>query len=208
MQGFQLKDQKCGKLIDALVIALIIVLMSPSSYFGEILQNIYTIPLFVKYYCRKNFHADWKQVFVIQWVWWKDQKTLSDQDSLWQSFLSSAGRLVRVFSASQSRNLDDFYFLLRSCDGACPLHNTPVSMCAFPHCDFVCYFCAMLCACMYAYTALVSVCKCVYVYVCVCACGFLCVYGGSVSSSVCFQCFRDLPGSPLLCCWVPPLQTH
>lgn len=171
--------------------ALIIVLMPLPSYLEQNAHGMFAQILLL-----------WKfsvqTVFVIQWLWRKDQKTLSDQDSLWQSFLSRTGRLVRVFSASQSRNLDDFYFLLQICDGARPLHNAPVSMCAALHGVCVCYFCA----CMCAHTA------CVSRYICLCVCVFPCVYGGSVSSSVCFQCFRDLPGSPLLCCWVPPLQPH
>ena len=126
----------------------------------ECSRTICAIPFWKRkcYCCKKKFCAKWKQVFVIQLVWWKDQKTLSDQDSLWQSFLSSTGRLVRVFSASQSRNLEDFYFLLRSCDGACPLHNTTVSMCVFLHWDVVCYLCAILCVCMYTVSASLRVC--------------------------------------------------
>lgn len=148
---------------------------------------------------KKNFKcAKWKQVFVIQWVWWKDQKTLSDQDSLWQSFLSSAGSLVGVFSASQSRNLEDFYFLLQSCaDGACPLHNTAVSMYVLLHWDVVCYFCAMLCACIYIVSASVYVCVCFYVCMVVAWAGVY-VFSASVTCQE----------APLLCCWVPPLQTH
>ena len=130
------------------------------------------------------FRADWRQVFVIQWVWWKDQKTLSDQDSLWQNFLSSAGRLVSVFSASQSRNSDDFYFLLRSCDGAQQSAAVPYRIVIL----FVISVLRYVLACMHRLHLCVSV--------CVCVCVFQCVYGGSVSRSVCFQCFRDLPGSP------------
>lgn len=129
------------------------------------------------FFC-KNFHADWKQVFVIQWVWWKDQKTLSDQESLWQNFLSSAGRLVSVFSASQSRNSDDFYFLLRSCDGAQQSAFVPYHIVILFVTSTLCY----VLACM------------LRLHLCLCV--FQCVFGGSVSRSVCFQCFRDLPRSP------------
>lgn len=167
--------------------ALIIVLMSPQTHFGKCSRILHRIFFF--FFC-KNFRADWKQVFVIQWVWWKDQKTLSDQDSLWQNFLSSAGRLVSVFSASQSRNSDDFYFLLH-----------PVMAHNSQHlCRTALWFCLLL-----PYYAM-----CLHVCIdciCVCVCFNVCMVVAWAGVYV-FSASVTCQEAPLLCCWVPPLQTH
>lgn len=197
LTGFQLKDGESGKWIYVLVICFDNRFNVAAILLCEMLMD-FTLSFFFSN-C-KNFRADWKRVFVSQWVWWKDQKTLSDQDSLWQSFLSSAGRLVRVFSASQSRNLDDFYFLLRCCDGVCPLHNTTVSI--------VCLTALWFPVLFLRYAMCWHVCKyCISVCVCVCGCFYVCMVVAWAGVYV-FSASVTCQEAPLLCCWVPPLQTH